>query len=86
MDTSQNGWVLPEPNWTFRRLVVIGSTLIVNSLLAYIVIAAPPAALMWIALALIIKNVWTESVYLIAPSSEYIATVGKAIEDARSKH
>lgn len=61
----------PEGSWAFRRLYVFGGALLGYGLLAYLAIRLEgQRELLWLALALIARDAWRETVYLVAPSAQ----------------
>lgn len=79
---------LPEPKWLWRRIAVFGVMTVASALVAGIVYALAKSndshSLMLLALALIAQQVWALTVYLVAPSAEYVHAIGAAIHDAKS--
>lgn len=66
---------LPEPegNWTWRRLYTFVATIIGLGLLAWIIVKLNgPRELMWVAIGLIIRDAWRETLYIVAPSAQAI--------------
>lgn len=66
---------LPEPegNWTWRRLYTFVATIIGLFLLGWIVMKLTGhRELMWVALGLIIRDAWRETLYIVAPSAQAI--------------
>lgn len=63
----------PEGNWVFRRLYTYGATLAGLALLAVLVWRLEaPRELMWVAVALIVRDAWRETLYIVAPSAQAI--------------
>lgn len=63
----------PEGNWRWRRLYTYGTTLTALGLLAAVVIKLNgPRELMWVAVALIVRDAWRETLYIVAPSAQAI--------------
>ena len=63
----------PEGNWRWRRLYTYGTTLAAVALLAVVVIKLNgPRELMWVAVALIVRDAWRETLYIVAPSAQAI--------------
>ena len=75
---------IPEPKFTFRRLFAFGSALIAFALVALIVWRLDdPAYLTAIALVLIAANLWTGTLYMQAPTKEFVAQIAAIVDAAR---
>ena len=63
----------PEGNWTFRRAYTYFATIAGLVLLAVIVAKlSGHRELMWVAIGLIIRDAWRETLYIVAPSAQAI--------------
>lgn len=63
----------PEGNWTYRRFYTFGATVVGLGLLGWIILKLNgPRELMWVALGLIIRDAWRETLYIVAPSAQAI--------------
>lgn len=63
----------PEGNWTFRRAYTYLATIAGLILLSVIVAKlSGHRELMWVALGLIIRDAWRETLYIVAPSAQAI--------------
>lgn len=68
---------LPEPegNWAWRRGYTYLFTALGLLLLAVIVAKLDgPRELMWVAIGLIIRDAWRETLYIVAPSAQAIVS------------
>lgn len=68
---------LPEPegNWAWRRLYTYLATTVGLFLLGWIVFKLDgPRELMWVAIGLIIRDAWRETLYIVAPSAQAIVS------------
>lgn len=66
---------LPEPegNWTWRRAYTYFATIVGLILLGVIVAKlSGHRELMWVAIGLIIRDAWRETLYIVAPSAQAI--------------
>ena len=63
----------PEGSWRWRRLYAYASTAAGLALLTWAVVKLnAPRELMWVALALIVRDAWRETLYIVAPSAQAI--------------
>ena len=63
----------PEGDWRFRRLYTYAATVAGLALLAVLVWRLEaPRELMWVAVALIVRDAWRETLYIVAPSAQAI--------------
>ena len=63
----------PEGDWRFRRLYTYAATVAGLALLAVLVWRLEaPRELMWVAVALIVRDAWRETLYIVAPSAQSI--------------
>lgn len=63
----------PEGNWTYRRVYTYIATAVGLGLLAWIILKLNgPRELMWVAIGLIIRDAWRETLYIVAPSAQAI--------------
>jgi hypothetical protein len=63
----------PEGDWRFRRLYTYAATVAGLGLLAVLVWRLEaPRELMWVAVALIVRDAWRETLYIVAPSAQAI--------------
>jgi hypothetical protein len=75
---------IPEPRFFFRRIFAFGSALIALGLVALIVWRLDdPAYLTAIALVLIAANLWNSTLYMQAPTKEFVAQIAAIVEAAR---
>lgn len=66
----------PEMNWTFRRIYVYSNSIVTYILLTIIILMAGiKGAHMWIALALILQNIVTITLYIAGASFEWTQMV-----------
>ena len=64
---------MPEGDWRWRRLYTYAATVAGLALLAIIVWRLDgPRELMWVAVALIVRDAWRETLYIVAPSAQAI--------------
>ena len=79
---------LPEPKWTYRRLAVFGGLIVSSLILMYIVwvlgLAQAVNELRLIAVLLITKQLVLLMIYLMAPTAEYVSSVTKLVQAAKS--
>lgn len=79
---------LPEPKWTYRRMAVFGGLVVSSLMLAFIVwalgLAQAVSALQLIAVLLIVKQLVLLTIYLMAPTAEYLSSVTKLVQAAKS--
>ncbi|MBA4001693.1 hypothetical protein [Brevundimonas sp.] len=63
----------PEGDWRFRRLYTYAATVAGLAMLAVLVWRLEaPRELMWVAVALIVRDAWRETLYIVAPSAQAI--------------
>ena len=63
----------PEGDWRFRRFYTYVATAAGLALLAVLVWRLEaPRELMWVAVALIVRDAWRETLYIVAPSAQSI--------------
>ena len=63
----------PEGDWLFRRLYTYAATAAGLALLGVLVWRLEaPRELMWVAVALIVRDAWRETLYIVAPSAQAI--------------
>lgn len=63
----------PEGDWRWRRLYTYATTIAGLALLAVLVWRLEaPRELMWVATALIVRDAWRETLYIVAPSAQAI--------------
>ena len=63
----------PEGDWRFRRVYTYAATVAGLALLAVLVWRLEaPRELMWVAVALIVRDAWRETLYIVAPSAQSI--------------
>ena len=63
----------PEGDWRFRRAYTYAATVAGLGLLAVLVWRLEaPRELMWVAVALIVRDAWRETLYIVAPSAQAI--------------
>lgn len=64
---------MPEGDWRWRRLYTYAATVAGLGLLAVAVWRLnAPRELMWVAVALIVRDAWRETLYIVAPSAQAI--------------
>lgn len=69
----------PEGNWTYRRIYTYVFTLFGLMLLTWIVSKlSGHRELMWVAIGLIARDAWRETLYIVAPSAQAIVAGLKA--------
>lgn len=69
---------LPEPKWTWRRVLIFGVTTASLSLIAVCVDRVPPERLPGVIYALLGMIALLATYYLIAPSAEHIVSTVQA--------
>jgi hypothetical protein len=63
----------PEGSWAFRRAYIYVASLIGLGLIAALVLRLTgQRELMWLALALVVRDAWRETLYIVAPSAQAI--------------
>ena len=63
----------PEGSWLFRRAYIYVASLIGLGLIAWLVMKLTgQRELMWLALALVARDAWRETLYIVAPSAQAI--------------
>lgn len=79
---------VPEPKWVFRRLTVWASLVASLGLVAFTIFhlarLGDAGALKTLALFLIGKNILVLTIYLVAPSAEYVRRIGEVVTAIRS--
>lgn len=88
MTDSSTTLPVPEPKWKFRRMAVFGTMIASSALIAFIVLTLGRAqavnALQTIALVLLAKQMFVLTIYLMAPTAEYLSSVAKLVQAAKS--
>lgn len=63
----------PEGDWRFRRVYTYAATVAGLALLGVLAWRLEaPRELMWVAVALIVRDAWRETLYIVAPSAQAI--------------
>ena len=63
----------PEGDWRFRRVYTYAATVAGLALLTMLVWRLEaPRELMWVAIALLVRDAWRETLYIVAPSAQAI--------------
>lgn len=79
--------LIPEPSWTWRRVLTFGVSIFVGVLLMYIATALAAAnatgSLLTLAIAAIIQATALQVFYIVAPSAEYMSKIAEVIKAAR---
>ena len=76
----------PEGNWRWRRIYTYAGAIAGLALLAAIVWKLTgQRELMWVALGLIIRDAWRETLYIVAPSAQAIVAGIDALPKGRGR-